>query len=49
VTTLLQSHGVAAEKALFFSVSFGLVLVLAALPGAVVWAVYTPGRTAFGN
>jgi len=43
VTSLLAGHGVPAEKALFFSVSFGLALLIAALPGALVWALYSPG------
>ncbi len=45
VTSLLGSHGVPLEQALFFSVCFGLVLLVAALPGAVVWAVYSPARS----
>jgi hypothetical protein len=49
VTTFLQTHGVASEKALFLSVSFGLILLIAALPGAIVWALYTPGRTMVEN
>ena len=46
VTALLQSHGVPLERALFFSVSFGLVILLASSVGAVVWAFYSPERTA---
>jgi hypothetical protein len=44
VTSLLGSHGVSFSQALFFSVCFGLVLLIAALPGALVWAVYSPSR-----
>ncbi len=42
VTALLQSHGFPPERALFFSVLFGLSLIVASLPGAIVWAVYVP-------
>ena len=44
VTSLLQRHGVNFDQALFFSVCFGLIVLIAALPGAVVWAVYSPAR-----
>ena len=44
VTSLLGSHGVPLERALFFSVCFGLTLLIAALPGAIVWAAYSPSR-----
>jgi uncharacterized membrane protein YbhN (UPF0104 family) len=44
VMLLLQSHGIASEQALFFSVSFGLILIVASLPGAIVWAYYEPAR-----
>lgn len=44
VSALLQSHGISLEQALFFSVCFGLVLTIAALPGAVAWAVFSPAR-----
>lgn len=40
VVSLLGAHGLAPEPALLFSVCFGLVCVLGALPGAVVWLVY---------
>jgi glycosyltransferase 2 family protein len=46
VSSLLGSHGVPLEQALFFSVSFGVVLIVAALPGAVVWAFFSPARHA---
>jgi uncharacterized membrane protein YbhN (UPF0104 family) len=46
VSSLLGAYGVPLEQALFFSVSFGLVLMLAALPGAVVWAFFSPARHA---
>jgi uncharacterized membrane protein YbhN (UPF0104 family) len=44
VTSLLASHGVPVEQGLFFSVCFGLALLVAALPGALVWAAYSPSR-----
>jgi glycosyltransferase 2 family protein len=46
VSSLLGTYGVPVEQALFFSMSFGLVLMLAALPGAVVWAFFSPARHA---
>jgi uncharacterized membrane protein YbhN (UPF0104 family) len=42
VTSLLHSHGVPLEQALLLSVSFGVVLTIAFMPGATVWALYTP-------
>jgi glycosyltransferase 2 family protein len=42
VSSLLGAYRVPLEQALFFSVSFGLVLIVAALPGAVVWALFSP-------
>ena len=44
VTSLLGSHGVPFEQALFFSLCFGVILLVAALPGAVIWAIYSPPR-----
>jgi uncharacterized membrane protein YbhN (UPF0104 family) len=41
VVALLGDHGVAPERALLFSVCFGLVFVVAALPGALVWLLYS--------
>ncbi len=41
VVALLGGHGVAPERALLFSVCFGLAFVLAALPGALVWLIYS--------
>jgi hypothetical protein len=41
VVSLLQSHGIQPERALFFSVCFGLALIVASLPGAVIWAFYS--------
>jgi uncharacterized membrane protein YbhN (UPF0104 family) len=40
VVSLLGAHGIAPERALVFSVCFGLVLVTGALPGALVWLFY---------
>jgi len=42
VTAFLNAHGVPAQRALLFSICFGLTLVVAALPGAVVLMVYSP-------
>lgn len=44
VTMLMGSSGIALEQALFFSVSFGLTAMIGALPGAIVWMCYSPGR-----
>jgi uncharacterized membrane protein YbhN (UPF0104 family) len=44
VVSLLTGYGISLERALFFSVSFGLALLIAALPGALVWAMYWPLR-----
>jgi uncharacterized membrane protein YbhN (UPF0104 family) len=46
VTALLAEQGIPLEQALFFSLSFGFAILIAALPGAVVWAAYSPGRVA---
>lgn len=40
VTALLGGHGVPPEKALLFSIGFGLVLLVGALPGVFVWLLY---------
>jgi uncharacterized membrane protein YbhN (UPF0104 family) len=42
VTALLQSYGMSQAQGLFFSVSFGVLLIVAALPGAIVYAIYAP-------
>jgi len=44
VSSLLGSHGVPMEQALFFSMSFGVVLIVAAMPGVIVWAFYSPAQ-----
>jgi glycosyltransferase 2 family protein len=41
VISLLGHHGIAAERALLFSVSFGLIHAIGSLPGAVAWLVYS--------
>jgi hypothetical protein len=41
VVSLLGQHGVAPEKALLFSVCFGLTLAIGSLPGAVAWLLYS--------
>jgi len=40
VVSLLDAHGVAAEAALMFSLCFGAVVLVSALPGGVVWLLY---------
>lgn len=46
VVALLASHGVAPEIALSLSVTFGIVVVLGSLPGAIIWLGYSPARQA---
>ena len=41
VISLLGSHGIAPERALLFSVCFGLVLAVGSLPGALTWLFYS--------
>ena len=41
VISLLGHHGMASERALLFSVSFGLALAIGSLPGALAWLVYS--------
>jgi hypothetical protein len=41
VVSLLAGHGMPPERALLFSVCFGLVLAAGSLPGALVWLVYS--------
>jgi hypothetical protein len=41
VISLLGNHGVAPERALLFSVCFGLVLAAGSLPGALAWLLYS--------
>jgi glycosyltransferase 2 family protein len=41
VISLLGHHGIAPERALLFSVFFGLSLAIGSLPGAVAWLVYS--------
>ena len=43
VISLLGNHGIAPERALLFSVCFGLVLALGSLPGAFAWLFYSFG------
>jgi glycosyltransferase 2 family protein len=40
VISLLAGYGVAPERALLFSVCFGLALAVGSLPGAAVWLLY---------
>jgi len=46
VISLLAIYGVAPERALLFSVCFGLALAIGALPGALLWILYpfTPAQ-----
>jgi hypothetical protein len=41
VLSLLGHYGVAPERALLFSVCFGLTLALGSLPGALAWLLYS--------
>ena len=43
VISLLGHYGIAPEKALLFSVCFGLALAIGSLPGALVWLLYPFG------
>jgi hypothetical protein len=43
VVSLLGNFGVAPEKALLFSVCFGLTLAVGSLPGALCWLLYSFG------
>ena len=40
VISLLATYGVAPERALLFSVCFGLALAVGSLPGALAWLLY---------
>ena len=42
VVALLGTYGVAPEAALSLSVTFGVIVILSSLPGAIVWAAYSP-------
>jgi hypothetical protein len=41
VISLLSRYGVAPEKALLFSVCFGLCVAFGSLPGALTWLLYS--------
>ena len=41
VVAVMADYGLSPERALLFSVCFGLVLVAGALPGALVWLLYS--------
>lgn len=45
VTAFLNAHGMPAQRALLFSVCFGLILVIAAMPGAAVLIFYSARKT----
>jgi hypothetical protein len=40
MVSLLGAHGVVPERALLFSLCLGLVFLVSALPGAIVWLLY---------
>jgi uncharacterized membrane protein YbhN (UPF0104 family) len=42
VTTLLGAHGMPTGQALFFSICFGVLLIIATVPGAVAWMLFVP-------
>jgi hypothetical protein len=41
VISLLGRYGIAPEKALLFSVCFGLTLAIGSLPGVLAWLSYS--------
>ena len=41
VTAFLNAHGIPSQRALLFSICFGMTLVVAALPGAIVLVFYS--------
>src|SRR5262249_38688411 len=41
VISLLGNHGIAPERALLFSVCFGVVIAVGSLPGALIWLFYS--------
>lgn len=43
VTAYLTAHGMPAQRALLFSISFGLTLIIASTPGAIVMMFFSPG------
>jgi glycosyltransferase 2 family protein len=49
VVSFLGAHGLAPERALIFSVCFGLVNMISALPGLIVWLLYPLPRAAAGS
>jgi hypothetical protein len=48
VVSLLGAHGLAPERALIFSVCFGLAILVDTLPGSIVWLL-NPPRPAAGT
>jgi glycosyltransferase 2 family protein len=46
VVSLLGAHGLTPERALIFSVCFGLIWVVGVLPGLIVWLLYPLPRPA---
>jgi glycosyltransferase 2 family protein len=46
VVAFLGAHGLAPERALIFSVCFGLITMISVLPGLIVWLLYPLPRAA---
>jgi uncharacterized membrane protein YbhN (UPF0104 family) len=44
VTTFLGAQGFPVQQAFLFSVTFGLILIAASLPGALIMIFYSPGQ-----
>jgi glycosyltransferase 2 family protein len=44
VTAFLNAHGVPTQRALLFSICFGLTLIVSALPGALILMFYSPAE-----
>ena len=49
VTAFLNAHGVPEQRALLFSICFGLTLLAGALPGAVILLFYSPAGVRLGD
>jgi uncharacterized membrane protein YbhN (UPF0104 family) len=49
VTAFLNAHGVPAQRALLFSICFGLTLFIGALPGALILPFYSPAGVRLGG
>lgn len=49
VTAFLNAHGVPEQRALLFSICFGLTLFIGALPGALILPFYSPAGVRLGE